>query len=95
MIELVSLKEQEETGVIPLSLSDVKTQQEGSCTAVIYKKFIHLVIHMTKTCISYIGALHSWILTYSSPNPWNFPSVESDKSISCDVNEVTLPIGWG
>lgn len=48
MIELVSLKEQEKTRVIPLYLSHVKTQQEGNCTMVMYKTFIHLVIHMTK-----------------------------------------------
>ena len=44
---------------------------------------------MTKVYFLYIVGLCPHCLAYSSPNSWNFLSVESNNSISCYVNTVT------
>ena len=47
-------------------------------------------IQMTKIYFSYVFHLHPQFLAYTSQNPWNFLSVDSDKCVSCYVNEVTF-----
>lgn len=48
-----------------------------TCSGVmIYKKYKYLMIQMTKIDFSWIFGFHSQFLAHSSPNPWNFPSVE-------------------
>ena len=43
---------------------------------------------MTKVYFSYVSYLHPQFLAHSSPDPWNFLSVDSDKCVSCYIDEV-------
>ena len=54
-----------------------------SCNIVIDKKYIYLVIWMTKTYFSYICGFPPQFLTHSSQNPWKFLSRKSNRSIFC------------
>ena len=42
---------------------------------------------MTKIYFSYVFGLCPQFLPHSSPNPWNFLSVENDKGVFCYINE--------
>lgn len=50
---------------------------------------------MTKIYFSDILGFLLQFLAHSSPNPWNFLSVEKDKGFFCYVNEVAfgMPLG--
>lgn len=54
----------------------------------IHTKYLYLVIQMTEIYFSCVFDLCPWFLAHSSPDPWDFLSIESD--VSCHVNEVTF-----